>query len=137
MYVTTVTDSIPLSIHDLTRRSTQLRTGRGSGRKSFNSRPHEEVDTAPSPMRTAPIVFQFTTSRGGRQYHNRNARYNGLFQFTTSRGGRRTSLCRDSEQIAFQFTTSRGGRQSIGRAEGLGRSFNSRPHEEVDMIVLM
>src|SRR5699024_8315985 len=49
----------------LTRRSTQCR------------RRHIEL-----------LIFQFTTSRGGRLFPSRKCRFADTFQFTTSRGGR-------------------------------------------------
>ena len=57
-------------------------------KKPFNSRPHEEVDYKLGITTDARVIFQFTTSRGGR--HDVSAfdfRRKG-FQFTTSRGGR-------------------------------------------------
>ena len=79
-----------LSIHDLTRRSTtqlsplpfprsfQFTTSQGgrlqflfrsdSYARSFNSRPHKEVDTLVSKINAGYIRFQFTTSQGGRRY---------------------------------------------------------------------
>ena len=83
-----LTQNLNLSIHDLTRRSTALRSSLGVLRESFNSRPHKEVDSIRlkpcnprKPFNSRPhkevdnflcskividMVFQFTTSQGGR-----------------------------------------------------------------------
>ena len=100
-----------LSIHDLTRRSTQTRpitkpcsvfqftTSQGGrptsflafiARRSFNSRPHKEVDLLYCHVTSSSQHFQFTTSQGGRLSSQSFLRSASDFQFTTSQGGRRT-----------------------------------------------
>ena len=106
---------IPLSIHDLTRRSTIRPQENGRMLKPFNSRPHKEVD-------------------GSRL---RSGCRRTIFQFTTSQGGRRKGVIIVDYMIVFQFTTSQGGRhQQNQQSEGLLRPFNSRPHKEVDLYLL-
>ena len=56
-----------VSTHDLTKRSTGPALTPCQWQKSFNSRPHEEVDSSPAPPNPSPTVFQLTTSRRGRQ----------------------------------------------------------------------
>ena len=56
-----------LSIHDLTRRSTHTTAPAIALMRTFNSRPHTEVDTAPISLAVCSAVFQFTTSHGGRR----------------------------------------------------------------------
>ena len=77
----------PLSIHDLTRRSTALRAQHPWCMSSFNSRPHKEVDTYHT-LLTLCLYFQFTTSQGGRQKADVEFLVRNAFQFTTSQGGR-------------------------------------------------
>ena len=55
-----------LSIHDLTRRSTIDRALCINVMLPFNSRPHKEVDTRQSISSALNVLFQFTTSQGGR-----------------------------------------------------------------------
>ena len=140
-----------ISIHDLTRRSTLLKSMLSIG------------------------IFQFTTSQGGRLFILPCISVCILFQFTTSQGGRRylqayfqsvilsihdltrrstdfDRRCLDSVRISihdltrrstvplpdslrlevFQFTTSQGGRPSTALLSQMLGSFNSRPHKEVD-----
>ena len=77
-----------ISIHDLTRRSTNLTGGRDSERDYFNSRPHKEVDLNATGKNLTGSTFQFTTSQGGRLERIRAAALRLTFQFTTSQGGR-------------------------------------------------
>ena len=99
-----------LSIHDLTRRSTR-----------YHRLPH------------LVLIFQFTTSQGGRPKGVKPTGIAWIFQFTTSQGGRLFVVCVLFVYVIFQFTTSQGGR--LGSYFFLSffiRSFNSRPHKEVD-----
>ena len=79
------------------------------------------------------LVFQFTTSRGGRHFASDDRITAMSFQFTTSRGGRLlTHLCFPSFQFPFN---SRPHEEVDLELPGLilyTISFNSRPHEEVD-----
>ena len=100
-----------LSIHDLTRRSTRREVVKWKGRKPFNSRPHKEVDDTRPRSNRSVLVFQFTTSQGGRLLLS--------CTFVTS--------------VIFQFTTSQGGRpEAFAIVKEGEESFNSRPHKEVD-----
>ena len=56
-----------LSTHDLTRRSTVIAETEKPGFLSFNSRPHTEVDASRDFVRSFSVVFQLTTSHGGRR----------------------------------------------------------------------
>ena len=102
---------------------------------SFNSRPHKEVDNSSVDRLGDRIVFQFTTSQGGRPSDYPKTWDEIDFQFTTSQGGR---PCRYDNALAvlpFQFTTSQGGRRGASRGSGRTGPFNSRPHKEVDSIL--
>ena len=77
-----------LSIHDLTRRSTTALPVLSRRFSSFNSRPHKEVDGDEFSVATEEIIFQFTTSQGGRQPFGGENMQELAFQFTTSQGGR-------------------------------------------------
>ena len=148
--------------------------------RTFNSRPHEEVDPQPIAFDGSDLIFQFTTSRGGRHLmygatfccslsfnsrpheevdviHIHIISLEKIFQFTTSRGGRRLMQTLLSNTLVlsihdltrrstfpiiffdaprdFQFTTSRGGRRTIRMGTRSRATFNSRPHEEVDVSV--
>ena len=122
--------------------------------KAFNSRPHKEVDSFLSSSafsdsklsihdltRRATIVagmfavkkgFQFTTSQGGRLQCATACTSATAFQFTTSQGGRLAFDSSLSVMFDFQFTTSQGGRLRCHQRQHTGKSFNSRPHKEVD-----
>ena len=82
-------EQLDLSIHDLTRRSTSKSFLFAHCSFPFNSRPHKEVDGQVYTIWTATEHFQFTTSQGGRP-------------------------CTRSYDV-------------------LQDSFNSRPHKEVDL----
>ena len=84
-----VEEDEPLSIHDLTRRSTTL-----------TSSPLDKY-----------LAFQFTTSQGGRPRTQTFFLFHNPFQFTTSQGGRRCDHNTLRSSSVFQFTTSQGGRQ--------------------------
>ena len=58
--------------------------------------------------------------------------FGGIFQFTTSQGGRRCCQTQRAIDGVFQFTTSQGGRHNDPQCMLPRRSFNSRPHKEVD-----
>ena len=79
---------IILSIHDLTRRSTAGTEHYCDRRDPFNSRPHTEVDYSGPGLRIIEIVFQLTTSHGGRQLLQPPEATEEPFQLTTSHGGR-------------------------------------------------
>ena len=82
--------------------------------RCFNSRPHEEVDLAIAQCIHDLLPFQLTTSRRGRLLISHSRVYLLLSQLTTSRRGRH----RFFKNVLLFF------------------SFNSRPHEEVDKILL-
>ena len=122
----------------------------------FNSRPRKEVDISYCPRRSGLLLFQLTTSRGGR--HVLYCVWCLLWRYFNSRPHEEvdsfSSLLTFSEYV-FQLTTSRGGRllaaplkiftSAISTHDLTRRStlcsfplcfsfryFNSRPHEEVD-----
>ena len=122
-----------LSIHDLTRRSTQG-----------------------SDLTKNIAVFQFTTSQGGRQrrrfdimkneylsIHDLTRRSTKTNAFNEAESQlsihdltRRSTLYRNAsrqKEYFFQFTTSQGGRLLTRKISAQLRSFNSRPHKEVDV----
>ena len=123
----------------------------------FNSRPHKEVDVRDCHVYAFSLIFQFTTSQGGRlrrRYKTMNrwpfnsrphkevdpipdGRYNqsdlSIHDLTrrSTRGGHKDGEYR----ITFQFTTSQGGRPGILSSSIHQRTFNSRPHKEVDLVL--
>ena len=99
-----------ISTHDLTRRSTAWNRRRFKSLYHFNSRPHEEVDMDCISEKVAYLIFQLTTSRGGRHYYAVQQVLDGAFQLTTSRGGRLAVPTIPPNTVLFQLTTSRGGR---------------------------
>ena len=82
-----VEEDEPLSIHDLTRRSTTL-----------TSSPLDKY-----------LASQFTTSQGGRPRTQTFFLFHNPFQFTTSQGGRRCDHNTLRSSSVFQFTNSQGG----------------------------
>ncbi len=88
-----------------------------------------------SPGQPRPImsIFQFTTSQGGRPRSTPIAFPISIFQFTTSQGGRLSGASASGLRFSFQFTTSQGGRRALIYSWPFCRSFNSRPHKEVDV----
>ena len=110
LFATFFDAAFPLSIHDLTRRSTQLRSMFRGVTSPFNSRPHKEVDR----VNRLPI-------RLARPFNSRPHKE------VDSTG---MSPCRYI--LTFQFTTSQGGRHGIDTPTVSAVSFNSRPHKEVD-----
>ncbi len=61
------------------------------------------------------------------------ARLDHIFQFTTSRRGRQCWKPDPKNSETFQFTTSRRGRPPVGHDIAVKIPFNSRPHAEVDL----
>ena len=125
-------------------------------RLHFNSRPREEVDISYCPRRAGLLLFQLTTSQGGRLIRSVNTAnclyFNSrpheevdrirLFQtvesiISTHDLAKRSTryLCRFSSSITFQLTTSRRGRRSSPLTSSCTQYFNSRPHEEVDYVI--
>ena len=121
-----------ISTHDLTRRSTRVAFRKNWKIKSFNSRPHEEIDAFYRCLINVLVIsthdlarrsttefydlglgsstFQLTTSQGGRPRKAvPSLSFNG-FQLTTSQGGRRSNWQSSSFMELFQLTTSQGGR---------------------------
>ena len=122
-----------ISTHDLTRRSTRVAFRKNWKIKSFNSRPHEEVDwrsiqklcrqhisthdltkrsTQRLPVNQPCITFQLTTSRRGR-LHGRNSNHH-------------------VPTISTHDLTKR----STCRVAAIDHNcyFNSRPRKEVDFL---
>ena len=123
--------SLELSIHDLTRRSTRADALRYSFQRSFNSRPHEEVDYTLLSLSDFHIPFN---SRPHEEVDFSIPLYRPFLQLSihdlTRRSTytlavrpvaeelsihdltRRSTLILESVQarLNFQFTTSRGGR---------------------------
>ena len=103
--------------------------------RSFNSRPHKEVDILSVSYFLLSIIFQFTTSQGGRLFFSSMSPTSPTFQFTTSQGGRR--LLRNFLRYGTQSFNSRPHKEvdAFQRSACCIRiSFNSRPHKEVDQI---
>ena len=123
-----------ISIHDLTRRSTHYIYNNVNHWNYFNSRPHKEVDHASFCIPDTGLLFQFTTSQGGRHLCCRLSNGPFIFQFTTSQGGRLRSVAFAIRPVLFQFTTSQGGRLFPNPDPSVSGYFNSRPHKEVDFL---
>ncbi len=102
-----------LSTHDLTQRSTSGVISAVQRQKSFNSRPHAEVDLGRIQSPKALLHFQLTTSRRGRRRKDIMITFDYIFQLTTSRRGR--------PDVLTEFMHM--------------NSFNSRPHAEVDINI--
>ena len=85
--------------------------------------------------KVAYLIFQLTTSRGGRHYYAVQQVLDGAFQLTTSRGGRLAVPTIPPNTVLFQLTTSRGGRLICRLLYLRLFHFNSRPHEEVDVTI--
>ena len=122
-----------LSIHDLTRRSTVSVLRRCTFFVPFNSRPHKEVDQQCILNRIHHVNFQFTTSQGGRLPPV--CRVMQGYDLSIHDLTRRSTLYTYKLGLRqnFQFTTSQGGRlQDPVQSSAPLRSFNSRPHKEVD-----
>ena len=125
-------------------------------RKHFNSRPHEEVDrvnkgtfrlfcisthdltrrSTEGPVRIHTLAFISThdLTRRSTSGKLREIGVESIFQLTTSRGGRHRSSAGHLQNFQFQLTTSRGGRLAQRAIHGRSKHFNSRPHEEVDIL---
>ena len=101
--------------------------------QSFNSRPHKEVDDNPGFINSFTIAFQFTTSQGGRRAVLPTRVLGDHFQFTTSQGGRQAG-CIHPLLPACLSIHDLTRRSTVLRRNGkrMARSFNSRPHKEVD-----
>ena len=101
----------PLSIHDLSRRSTRSSTEHTGTRRDF----------------------QFTTSQGGRHYLKMPTVADIVFQFTTSQGGRRRSIegSRKSKYLSIHDLSRRSTILNTVNTD-FQESFNSRPLKEVD-----
>ena len=135
-----------LSIHDLTRRSTNRLLPISRLLWSFNSRPHKEVDNSELTSIEIGSVFQFTTSQGGRlctrrvlrllrRPFNSRSRYCPPFwhfQFTTSQGGRHSIFPKRSppSNLSIHDLTRRS-TCSLNFLCISSCTFNSRPHKEV------
>ena len=111
LWLVRVSESLSISTHDLTKRSTALR-----------------VISQPSLS-----AFQLTTSRRGRPIFTQQPRGTLIFQLTTSRRGRPHSPC--IATLPKGYFNSRP-HEEVDLYRGAGRHciiyFNSRPHEEVD-----
>ena len=104
-----------LSIHDLTRRSTAT---------VFTLQLDEET-------------FQFTTSQGGRLHRLYLLIYLIILSIHDLTRRSTDMAIIDYNTGVFQFTTSQGGRLAcFENAPVCTRSFNSRPHKEVDRQLL-
>ena len=124
-----------LSIHDLTRRSTMSVASLSRMDMSFNSRPHEEVD---SNFYIPLSIWKPFNSRPHEEVDYVEKYLVSLPSPFNSRPHEEvdaTDNVPSSARCIFQFTTSRGGRPRLYiRQSPLLSSFNSRPHEEVDIL---
>ena len=104
-----------LSIHDLTRRSTRLTTFRLLHAVSFNSRPHEEVDSIF--LSSGRLLVSFN-SRPHEEVDLENYMFDYYGALSIHDLTRRSTsdVFSVSVPVFFQFTTSRGGRHLIHRS---------------------
>ncbi len=102
--------TIQLSTHDLTRRSTSLLTPQSPFPFPFNSRPHKEVDVKNWGKITDWFLSTHDLTRRSTIPENIFYRL-AIFQLTTSQGGRLTTVTNFFNILNFQLTTSQGGRQ--------------------------
>ena len=133
------------------------RTGDAEGRR-FNSRPHEEVDNALgvslpcSSVSTHDLTkrstlcsccrrqdlksFQLTTSRRGRrQATSSKLMGHMMFQLTTSRRGRPfVRNVNKTPTVSTHDLTKRSTMRLLSPLNIFPKCFNSRPHEEVDVM---
>ena len=79
--------------------------------------------------------FQLAASRGGRHPRSGYTHTGGFFQLAASRGGRRERRETKRKSRVFQLAASRGGRLGEFRTYEYDKTFNSRPHEEADILV--
>ena len=126
----------------------------------FNSRPHKEVDCVSVCNSKNALIFQLTTSQGGRRFailtallrlwhfnsrpHKevdalQQVRKAGTYRYFNSRPHKEVDEPRCNWLVlgyAFQLTTSQGGRRQADNAQVCPRKyFNSRPHKEVDDLL--
>ena len=99
-----------LSIHDLTRRSTQMVFPRYFLPQYFQFTTSQGGRPCFQALCHLFSIFQFTTSQGGRLMVASASGFFRSFQFTTSQGGRPPQFCQLMGLYPFQFTTSQGGR---------------------------
>ena len=120
----------------------QLTTSRGGRQKVitcfsqqgyFNSRPHEEVDK----YRKSAGQFNCISTHDLTRRSTRSCKKGKqMSNISTHDLTRRSTHRKQKRKVAniFQLTTSRGGRQLSGRRTQSYSYFNSRPHEEVDLL---
>ena len=77
-----------LSTHDLTRRSTTVFERISFMKRSFNSRPHKEVDLASAKVRVYSVLSTHDLTRRSTRGKHKDGEYRITFQLTTSQGGR-------------------------------------------------
>ena len=130
-----LSDAARLSIHDLTRRSTWFI-------KRF--REIEDLSIHDLTRRSTASAAQ-TTANNNLSIHDLTRRSTlagkilsggNFFQFTTSRGGRRRSLISLLQFLSFNSRPHEEVDLYLVFLQSRPRSFNSRPHEEVDQMIL-
>ena len=124
---------LPPSMHGLTMRSTYTFRLYGMFSKSFNSRPHKEVDRSRSRPRRNCGSFN---SRPHKEVDAICADFPSDRVLSTHDLTRRSTR-RDGEWVdlwTFQLTTSQGGRLLFHVLRFRSSPFNSRPHKEVDTL---
>ena len=102
----------------------------------FNSRPHKEVDNRF--CRSSKLHFISTHDLTRRSTTAISLKSQCIaFQLTTSQGGRPEIILKEDKMMLFQLTTSQGGRRIAGYMLDASKLyFNSRPHKEVDLVIL-
>ena len=125
--------TVGVSIHDLSKRSTNSSNNSKPDSRSFNSRPLEEVDRRCAGRECKPDVSIHDLSKRSTCARSGSRKDHLSFQFTTSRRGRPLDDSPSAQTTSFQFTTSRRGRPIFQKTlQVQAARFNSRPLEEVD-----
>ena len=121
---------INISTHDLTRRST-LTIGSCCLAEYISTHDLTRRSTLTPAIESLSVIFQLTTSRGGRP---EVGIFDEYIDISTHDLTRRSTVISDMGQWynIFQLTTSRGGRLHQRQLPQSYFYFNSRPHEEVD-----
>ena len=125
--------TISISTHDLTRRSTILDAG-AEVLKYFNSRPREEVEAASGILNAKYLVFQLTISRRGRRLLLTNQSDAEIIStHDLTRRSTRVAFRKIGKSSLSTHDLARRSTLAIVRDEQVCYYFNSRPHEEVDL----
>ena len=119
-----------ISTHDLTRRSTRVAFRKNWKIKSFNSRPHEEIDAF---YRCLINVLVISTHDLARRSTLAIVRDEQVCYYFNSRPHEKVDITRPEVFFNNFYFNSQGGRPQFFLYWRSQEDFNSRPHEEVDL----